>query len=72
MNGAMTSMRCRSEPQMPLEVTSMMTSVGSWMAGSGNGVHPDVCSAVPGHCAHVGISLDRAVIRPLQGPSAPS
>ena len=29
MKGAITSIRCRSDPQMPLEVTSMMTSVGS-------------------------------------------
>src|SRR3954447_287670 len=35
MKGAITSMRWRSEPQMPLDVTSMMTSVGSWMTGSG-------------------------------------
>src|SRR4051812_33847668 len=35
MKGAITSMRWRSEPQMPEEVTSMMTSVGSWRTGSG-------------------------------------
>jgi hypothetical protein len=29
MKGAMTSIRWRSEPQMPLDVTSMTTSVGS-------------------------------------------
>ena len=29
MKGAMTSMRWRSEPQMPLDVTSTTTSVGS-------------------------------------------
>jgi hypothetical protein len=31
----MSSYRCRSEPQMPDEVTRMTTSVGSSMRGSG-------------------------------------
>src|SRR3954469_16321022 len=35
MNGAMTSIRWRSDPQMPLEVISTMTSVGSSITGSG-------------------------------------
>src|SRR3954469_8543340 len=34
-NGPSTSYRCRSEPQMPLEVIRTITSVGSWIAGSG-------------------------------------
>src|ERR671933_1062518 len=35
MKGAITSIRWRSDPQMPLEVTSTTTSVGSWIVGSG-------------------------------------
>src|SRR5439155_905701 len=35
MNGPSTSYRCRSEPQMPLDVTLITASLGSWMAGSG-------------------------------------
>src|SRR2546430_14524911 len=35
MKGPSTSYRCRSEPQMPLDVTRMTMSSGSWMAGSG-------------------------------------
>src|SRR3954452_195650 len=35
MKGAITSIRWRSDPQMPLEVISTITSVGSWMVGSG-------------------------------------
>src|SRR4051794_15665186 len=35
MNGAITSIRCRSEPQIPLDVISTITSVGSWIVGSG-------------------------------------
>ena len=35
MKGAITSIRCRSDPQIPLEVISTITSVGSVMVGSG-------------------------------------
>src|SRR3954452_16869021 len=35
MYGPSTSYRCRSEPQIPLEVTRMIASVGSSIAGSG-------------------------------------
>src|SRR3989440_4347544 len=35
MKGPSTSYRCRSDPQMPLDVTRMTMSSGSWMAGSG-------------------------------------
>src|SRR5256885_8253684 len=35
MNGPSTSYRCRSEPQIPLDVTRMIASLGSWIAGSG-------------------------------------
>ena len=37
----------------------------------GDRVHPDVGSAVPRHCAHAWISLDRAANRPLQGSFCP-
>jgi len=33
--GPSTSYRCRSEPQMPVEVIFTMASVGSWIVGSG-------------------------------------
>ncbi len=35
MKGVRTSYRCRSEPQMPVDVTRMMASVGSSIFGSG-------------------------------------
>src|SRR5215211_1111772 len=35
MNGVSTSYRCRSEPQMPVEVIRTIASVGSWIVGSG-------------------------------------
>ena len=35
MKAPSTSYRCRSDPQMPLDVMRTITSVGSWMAGSG-------------------------------------
>jgi hypothetical protein len=35
MNGPSTSYRCRSEPQMPVEVIRTIASVGSWIRGSG-------------------------------------
>src|SRR5215210_3106580 len=35
MNGPMTSYRCRSEPQMPVEVIRTIASVGSRIEGSG-------------------------------------
>src|SRR3954454_23252489 len=35
MKGPRTSYRCRSEPQIPLDVTRMIASVGAWMLGSG-------------------------------------
>jgi hypothetical protein len=33
--GPSTSYRCRSEPQIPVEVISTITSVASWIVGSG-------------------------------------
>src|SRR5215211_9274149 len=35
MNGPITSYRCRSEPQIPLDVIRTMASVGSSIRGSG-------------------------------------
>src|SRR4051794_323802 len=35
MNGASTSYRCRSEPQIAVVVMRTIASVGSWIAGSG-------------------------------------
>jgi hypothetical protein len=35
MNGPMTSYRCRSEPQIAVEVMRTIASVGSWIEGSG-------------------------------------
>src|SRR5699024_4329068 len=35
MNGPSTSYRCRSEPQIAVEVTRMRASVGCWIVGSG-------------------------------------
>src|SRR5580692_9550816 len=36
--GPSTPYRCRSEPQMAVEVTAMIASLGSWMRGSGTSV----------------------------------
>ena len=70
MNGAMTSMRWRSEPQRPLEVTSI--DVGGLLDdGVGDGVPPDVGSAVPGHGAHAVYPSTGPRIGPAQGPSVP-
>ena len=46
-NGPSTPYRCRSEPQIAVEVTWMMTSFGSWIWGSGTSV-TSTCS-VPCH-----------------------
>ena len=52
--GMKPSSRCRSEPQMAVEVIRTIASRGSSDLGVGDGVDADVALAVPAECFHDG------------------